>query len=142
MRIWSIHPKYLDSKGLVAVWRETLLAKNVLENKTKGYRNHPQLQRFKESGNQLNCINQYLAEIYNEAVRRNYSFSKDRVNWGFKKSTITVTTGQLNFEIEHLKRKLKSRDKGKLKELMDIKEVEPHPLFKITDGKIEYWEKI
>ena len=31
MRIWSLHPKYLDAKGVVALWRETLLAKNVLE---------------------------------------------------------------------------------------------------------------
>jgi hypothetical protein len=47
MRIWSIHPKYLDIKGLVALWREALLAKHVLEGRTKGYRNHPQLDRFK-----------------------------------------------------------------------------------------------
>jgi hypothetical protein len=33
MRIWSLHPKYLDSKGLVALWRESLLAKNVLRDK-------------------------------------------------------------------------------------------------------------
>jgi len=43
MRIWSLHPKYLDSKGMVALWREALLAKQVLLNKTKGYKNHPQL---------------------------------------------------------------------------------------------------
>jgi hypothetical protein len=40
MRKWSIHPQYLDTKGLEALWREALLAKNVLEVKTKGYRNH------------------------------------------------------------------------------------------------------
>ena len=40
MRIWSLHPKYLDAKGIVALWRETLLAKHVLEGKTKGYKNH------------------------------------------------------------------------------------------------------
>ena len=50
MRLWSVHPKYLDSKGLVALWREALLAKQVLEGGTKGYRNHPQLDRFKKSG--------------------------------------------------------------------------------------------
>ena len=37
IRIWTLHPKYLDAKGLVAVWREALLAKHVLENKAKGY---------------------------------------------------------------------------------------------------------
>jgi len=38
MRLWTIHPKYLDAKGLVALWRETLLAKHVLEGKTPGYK--------------------------------------------------------------------------------------------------------
>src|SRR5215467_3185960 len=79
MRLWSIHPKYLDSKGLVALWRESLLAKNVLENKTKGYKNHPQLLRFKQARDPVNCINQYLFEIYNEAKRRNYSFDKKKI---------------------------------------------------------------
>ncbi len=68
MRIWSIHPKYLDTKGLVALWRETLLAKNVLTGNTKGYKNHPQLLRFKNTENPLDAINQYLTEIYKEAV--------------------------------------------------------------------------
>jgi carboxyl-terminal processing protease len=29
MRLWSLHPKYLDAQGLVALWREALLAKAV-----------------------------------------------------------------------------------------------------------------
>src|SRR6476660_10497878 len=78
MRIWSIHPKYLDSKGLVALWRETLLAKNVLEGNTKGYKNHPQLNRFRESKRAIDCINQYLSEIHKEAEKRNYSFDKNK----------------------------------------------------------------
>jgi hypothetical protein len=56
MRIWSLHPKYLDAKGLVALWRESLLAKQALESKTKGYKNHPQLNRFKNSGNAVGWI--------------------------------------------------------------------------------------
>jgi len=47
LRLWSIHPKYLDYKGLVAVWREGLLAKRVLMGETKEYRDHPQLLRLK-----------------------------------------------------------------------------------------------
>ena len=142
MRIWSIHPKYLDSKGLVALWRETLLAKNVLENKTKGYENHPQLNRFKESKNPLHCINQYLDEIYKEAERRNYSFNKNKIKRNFRSSILTVTTSQLDFEIEHLKRKLKLRDRKKLKEILLIKKIEPHPLFRVIEGEIEQWEKL
>jgi hypothetical protein len=41
MRLWSIHPEYLDAKGLVALWREALLAQNVLQCNTKGYKKHP-----------------------------------------------------------------------------------------------------
>ncbi len=48
MRLWSLHPKYLDRQGLLAVWREGLLAQKVLQGKTKGYKNHPQLKRFQQ----------------------------------------------------------------------------------------------
>ena len=110
MRIWSLHPKYLDAKGLVALWRETLLARNVLEGKTVGYRNHPQLSRFKKADKPLEAINQYLSEIYLESVSRNYNFDKQKINWSFKKSKLPVTTGQLNYEAKHLLIKLKTRD--------------------------------
>ena len=124
MRIWSLHPKYLDSKGLVALWRETLLAKNVLENKTKGYKHHPQLNRFKESKRAIDCIYQYLSEIYKEAARRNYNFNKDKINANFRRTTLTVTRGQVDFEIVHLKENFKC-----------------HPLFRVIEGEVEPWEK-
>jgi len=142
MRIWSIHPKYLDSKGLIAVWRETLLAKKVLENKTKGYKNHPQLNRFKEGEDSLNCINQYLAEVYQEALRRNYSFDKKKFKKTFTASSLPVTHGQLDFEIKHLKAKLKKRDPKKWKEVHAITQFDPHPLFTVIPGNVEPWEKI
>lgn len=142
MRIWSIHPKYLDTKGLVALWRETLLAKKVLENKTRGYKNHPQLNRFKVSKKAIDCIDQYLWEVYKEAEKRNYRFNKDKIGQNYKPTTVTVTTGQLDFEIKHLKAKLKLRDREKLKELTAVNNLEPHPLFKIIEGEIESWEKI
>lgn len=43
MRLWSLHPQYLDAKGLVALWREGLLAQAVLAGQTRGYKRHPQL---------------------------------------------------------------------------------------------------
>ncbi|MCL4280861.1 MAG: hypothetical protein KJZ58_01235 [Flavobacteriales bacterium] len=79
MRIWSVHPKYLDTKGLVALWRETLLAKHVLEGRTKGYRNHPQLDRFKQADKPVDRINQYLATVCNEALTWNYNFDKEKM---------------------------------------------------------------
>lgn len=142
MRIWSLHPKYLDSKGLVALWRETLLAKNVLEDKTKGYRNHPQLKRFKNSGAALDCINFYLDTIRKEALERSYNFDKNKVNPYVPNLKLKVTAGQMNYELEHLKKKLAVRDPLKLTIIENISVIEPHPLFEIIEGDIEDWEII
>jgi hypothetical protein len=141
MRIWSIHPGYLDSKGLVALWREALLAKNILEGKTKGYKNHPQLERFKMSKKPLDSINQYLQEVFRESRRRKYDFDGKKINWNVKGSVINVTQGQIVFEIQHLMNKLKVRDKVKYTEIKSLRTFECHPLFKIIDGDIEKWEK-
>ncbi len=142
MRIWSIHPKYLDTKGLVALWRETLLAKHVLEGKTKGYRNHPQLDRFKRTDKPVDGINQYLATVYKEALTRNYNFDKEKIDWNFEPILMNVTSGQMKNETEHLLNKLKSRDQEKFDSLKSMKKVEQHPIFKIIKGDIEKWEII
>jgi hypothetical protein len=107
MRLWSIHPKYLDAKGLVALWRETLLAKHVLEGKTKGYKNHPQLNRFKKSENPLDSINSYLAVIHQEAQSRQYNFDKQKVDWNFRPASLQVTKGQIEYESHHFLSKIK-----------------------------------
>lgn len=140
MRIWSVHPKYLDSKGIVALWRETLLAKNVLENKTKGYKNHPQLNRFKDSQNALYAINFYLSEVYYESVKRNYKFDRSKINWNFKPLSINVNSGQLKYEYLHLLKKLKTRDYQRYITHKNISVIEPHPLFKVLKGEVENWE--
>ena len=140
MRIWSLHPEYLDAKGLVALWREALLAKKVLEGKTIGYRNHPQLNRFKESRKPVETINQYLSEIYSESLNRDYHFDKQKINWNFAKSKLTVTTGQVNYEAKHLLIKLKARDKTKYNELKTRSTFDVHPLFIVVKGDVEKWE--
>jgi len=142
MRLWSLHPKYLDAKGLVALWRETLLAKHVLEGKTKGYKNHPQLNRFKDSRNPLSSINFYLKEIHIESVKRNYNFDKSKFSSRARPGKMTVTRGQLEYEFEHLLRKLKVRDISLYKELKCEDRIMTHPLFKIVKGGIESWEVI
>ncbi len=141
MRIWSIHPKYLDTKGLVALWRETLLAKHVLEGKTRGYKNHPQLFRFKELENPVDGINQYLTHVYEEAVVRGYNFNKSKIDWEFNPSTLKLNSGQLDYERLHLLNKLKTRDNIKYLELLKVKDPEANPLFEIIEGGIEHWEK-
>ena len=142
MRIWSIHPKYLDSKGLVALWREALLAKHVLEGKTKGYRNHPQLDRFKTCSEPLDAINKYLNEVYNEAVIRQYNFDSTKFKKIKKQPSLTVTKKQIEYEFSHLLSKLKNRDKGRYNELKYNITIEPHPVFTIINGPIEPWEVI
>jgi len=142
MRLWSIHPQYLDKKGIIALWREALLAKKVLSGKTKGYKNHPQLVRFKETKNSLKSINYYLAEIYQEAKKRKYNFSKDKIGSGTTKEKLSITSGQIEYEIKHLLIKLKKRDYEKYLEVKKIKKIKAHPLFMIRKGKIASWEKI
>lgn len=143
MRIWSLNPKYLDSKGLVALWRETLLAKNVFQGNTKGYINHPQLIRFKATNNPLKLINYYLENVYYEAISRGYSFDSskfERENDEIDK--INVTNGQLEFEYEHLLKKLYIRDKERFIKLKRLTKLVPHPMFRIIPGEIEAWEKL
>src|SRR5689334_24424293 len=140
MRIWSLHPKYLDAKGLVALWRETLLAKHVLEGKTKGYKNHPQLNRFKKLKDPPTAIHYYLSAIYDEALTRGYDFDKKKFRPSGKKIKIKVTQGQIDFEITHLLKKLKLRDQKKFKEIRTHKTYDVNQLFRIIEGAVEDWE--
>ena len=143
MRLWSLDPKHLDRQGLLALWREGLLAKNVLAGKTKGYKNHPQLERFKEAKNPLEYINSYLYSVYQEAKKRGYNFSLDKlekVQTDLQK--ITINEGQLLYEFKHLLNKLKTRDIDKYKEILNLKEIKTHKLFRKIKGPIEKWERI
>jgi hypothetical protein len=142
MRIWSLHPKYLDSKGFVALWRESLFAKQVLECNTKGYKNHPQLNPFKNSGNAVGCINQYLVAVYENSLERGYNFNKNKINPDFMPTRLTVTDKQIKFKMKHLLRKLKTRDPEKFQKLSRKRKINAHPLFRIIDGEIEPWEKL
>jgi hypothetical protein len=142
MRLWSVHPLHLDRKGLVALWREALLAKKVLEGKTKGYKNHPQLNRFKIYKDPIRLINQYLLVIHDEATKRGYHFDRKKINLDFKPIQLPVSKGQVEYEAAHLKQKLKNRDIDKYRSLCKQKELQVHPLFYVVDGKIEEWEKL
>ncbi len=144
MRLWSIHPKYLDTIGLLASWREGLLAKKVVSGDTKGYKNHPQLIRFKNSSNPFIAINIYLFYIYKEAKKRGYNFDlrKLKIDEKTKIPLIEVTVGQIKYEFELLKYKLLNRNLEKYEEIKNIKIIEPHPIFQIVDGEIENWEKV
>lgn len=141
MRLWSIHPNYLDAKGLVALWREGLLAQKVLLGLTTGYKNHPQLKRFKETANPLETITAYLLGVIAEADKRGYAFDKCKLHKKHIKVMVTVTHGQISYEFAHLLTKLKTRNPEQYQKLKQVKEIKVHPLFKKVDGPVESWEK-
>ncbi len=147
MRLWSLDFKYLDRKGLLAVWRESLLAKKVLEGKTKGYKNHPQLIRFKNSKNPLKTINLYLYEIYKESIKRGYSFNLSKIKLYFNKNPekfekIPLTKKQLIFEFNHLLKKLEERDIIQYNKIVKTKKINPNNIFYLIKGEIENWENL
>ncbi|MCP5158610.1 MAG: DNA lyase [Gammaproteobacteria bacterium] len=141
MRLWSIHPKYLDAQGIVALWRETLLAQAVLRNETKGYRNHPQLERFKNCSAPLSAISAYLKYVHIESECRGYSFDESKIKPETKPVTIKVTSGQMSYEWKHLMSKLEQRSPAAYEKWHKCKTVEPHPLFEIQSGEVESWER-
>ena len=140
MRIWSIHPQYLDSKGLVALWRETLLAQKVLLGQTKGYKNHPQLIRFKNSENPLGGIATYLRYVHEEAVSRGYKFDGGKIRDETLSGKINVNSGQVEYEFRHLLKKLTVRDRERFEIIKAADPVQVHPLFKKISGSVEEWE--
>ena len=141
MRLWSLHPSLLDARGLVAVWREGLLAQMVLRGKTKGYRHHPQLDRFRRSRQPMTAIANYLWAIHDEAERRGYSFNRSKIIGARRSCRIAVTRGQLAFEWAHLMKKVRIREPAWLPKLGKHRRIKPHPLFVVVAGKIEPWER-
>jgi len=141
MRLWSLHPKYLDTKGLLAAWREALLAKQVLEGKTRGYQNHPQLIRFKEQPDPVGAINSFLQGIYQEAVVRGYHFDRNKIGV-CSPTMIPVTTKQVEYEFAFLKTKLFDRDSARYNTVKDLTSIEVADIFTVVSGDIEKWEKV
>ncbi len=142
MRLWSIHPRYLDSRGLVALWREGLLAQKVLRGATNGYRHHPQLVRFHQTPNPLGAIATYLRAIVTEAERRGYHFDRSRIVRNRFSGVIPVSAGQARYEFEHLLRKLERRDPERFNALQHLDNIAIHPSFRCVKGSVADWEVI
>lgn len=141
MRLWSIHPQYLDAKGLVALWREALLAKAVLRGETRGYTRHPQLERFKAHPHTLSSINVYLDAVHAEATRRGYTFDRSKVGPVRAAQLMPVSTGQLAFEWRHLMSKLAVRSPALLPQWRGVRMPDCHPLFYPVPGAVASWER-
>ena len=142
VRLWSLHPGYLDSQGLVALWREALLAQKVLAGKTRGYKNHPQLERFKAHPHPPAAIAVYLFSVWKEACRRGYCFDKTKIQSPRTDRKIAVTKGQLRYEFEWLSAKLKKRSPQQCCEIAAFQKIRPHPLFKTVPGPVAGWERV
>lgn len=140
MRLWSLHPQYLDPAGLVALWREALLARAVLRGQTRGYRHHPQLIRFREHPQPVSAIAAYLEDVYDEACRRGYAFDSSKLDRRRKARPMRVTNGQLAFEWRHLSRKLRSRNRAWAARWRGVTMPDAHPLLVVVDGPAEAWE--
>lgn len=142
MRLWSLHPKYLDPKGLVALWREALLAQAVLLGQTRGYQHHPQLNRFRETSAPAATLAAYLQVVHAEATRRGYSFDGSKIGDAAGAETMTVPRGQLDYEWAHLCEKLRVRAPALLEEVRSVSRPQVHPLFRIVKGGIADWEVV
>lgn len=156
MRLWSLHPGLLDRQGLIACWREALLAQAVLLGRTRGYTRHPQLERFRAHPEPESAVGEYLAHIHQEAQQRGYRFDATRivhppVPSGLRGNDptgihgtvprISVTIGQLSYERDHLRDKLALRSPQLLDYLAQEGVPAPHPLFRIVEGGVEPWER-
>jgi hypothetical protein len=140
MRLWTLHPKYLDSKGLVALWREGLLAQAVLSGQTKGYKHHPQLIRFIQTSDPTQYLSAYLIDVFAESIRRGLKFDQSKIGPNANVSQLTVTKGQLEYEWLHLTTKLKARAPSWLAQISGVNVPESHPLFRVIEGDIAPWE--
>lgn len=140
MRLWTLHPKHLDRQGLLALWREGLLARAVLRGQTRGYRHHPQLERFQAHAAPELAIDAYLAAVREEAAARGFAFDASKLGPLQPTPVITVTTGQLDFEWQHLLAKLALRSPV-LHECWRLGQPACHPLFRIEPGPIAPWER-
>lgn len=141
MRLWTIHPRYLDAKGLVAAWREALLAQKVLAGGTKGYRHHPQLARFQAQADSHAAIASFLRGLAAEAQQRGYNFDTSKIARRALTGQIAETRGQLRYEWEHLQAKLRTRAPELARQHREVAIPEPHPLFHIVPGPVREWER-
>lgn len=141
MQLWTLHPQYLDAKGLVAAWREALLAQKVLAGATRGYRHHPQLTRFRAQADPLAAIATLLAGIADEAQRRGYHFDASKISRQRFTGQIPETKGQLIYEWKRLKAKLEARAPRMARQFHGVIIPRPHPLFRIIPGGVRDWER-
>jgi hypothetical protein len=141
MRLWSLHPSHLDTRGLVALWREGLLARAVLVGATKGYRHHPQLDRFRAAPDPVAFVDDYLRHVLREATSRGYRFDATKIGAApVEVPTQDVSAGQLAHEWHHLLTKLQSRDPERWRQQRSLSP-RCHDSFRVVPGGVAPWER-
>ncbi|HOX42423.1 MAG TPA: pyrimidine dimer DNA glycosylase/endonuclease V [Myxococcota bacterium] len=141
MRLWSLHPRHLDARGLVALWREGLLARAVLAGRTRGYRHHPQLERFRARRDPIAALDCYLSRVLDEARARGYRFDGAKIRpRRCRHRALTVAAGQLAHEWSHLLAKLEARDRPRWA-AERRRRPGPHPCFRVVPGPVAVWER-
>ena len=142
MRLWTLHPRYLDAQGLTALWREGLLARAVLQGQTRGYRHHPQLIRFQAHPEPLLAIDAFLHTVLAESLARGYRFDAGKLGPApTELIEIDATSGQLRHEWQHLMAKLEARSPAIHARWLGLKRPRAHPIFAIAKGPIAPWER-
>ncbi len=136
MRLWSLHPRHLDVRGLVALWREGLMARAVLLGRTRGYRRHPQLDRFRARPDPVGALDRYLSRVLDEARARGYRFDGRKIRYAAGGPRIRVSAGQVRFEWAHLRAKVLART-GRA----PAGPPAVHPSFVEVPGPVELWER-
>ncbi len=127
MRLWSLHPSYLDAVGLVALWREGLLARKVLQGQT---------------GNPIHVLDFYLKTVHDESIRRGYNFDLSKISpCESRPHSLLLPDKQLEYEFLHLLDKLKERSPRQYSLLQQTASILPHPIFQVEPGDICCWEK-
>ena len=145
MRLWTLHPQYLDAQGLVALWREALLAQAVLSGQTRGYHNHPQLLRFKQQPDPVASLASYLQAVHAESVVRGYRFDASKISTSAKLGaipSIAASSGQIAYEWQHLLTKLQQRSHQIFRHVQNTDPVVLHPMFHAEPGPVATWEKV
>lgn len=148
MRLWSLNPKYLDPLGLSRNYFEGLRGYNTLIGLTKIWKNHSQLIRFKKY-DPIPYLSFYLQNVLEEAIRRDLDWTTQSILKPITNDytqSMSVTEGQIEYEINWLHHKMKNRQKVHQK-YIDLLEsernnVELNPIFYKVSGDIEFWEKI
>jgi hypothetical protein len=128
--------------GLGAQWREGLLAQSVLAGETRGWKKHPQLNRFKEQSDPGAAVGFYLLKIWEEASSRGYRYNLLKIRrCPVSVKTIPITKGQLAYEFRLLLDRTRLRTPKWYDHIRILKgDPLPHPIFHVVEGDVGNWE--